>query len=71
MIESFQAEAAAASQWRRSSTIARQINTVLARYGRGFNKADNDREGGAIKIYTGLRLARCVRQLYVDDRALE
>ena len=36
-------------------TIAGQMNTVLGRYGRGFTSADNDRQGGAIKIYSGLQ----------------
>jgi len=34
-------------------TIAGQMNAELARYHRGFVRADNDRAGGAVKMYTG------------------
>jgi hypothetical protein len=41
-------------------TIGGQLNEQLARYGRGFSKADNDRAGGAIKMYTGFESGELV-----------
>lgn len=41
-------------------TLAKQMNDVLNRYNLGFSKADNDRVGGAMKIYSGLESGELV-----------
>jgi hypothetical protein len=41
-------------------TLAGQINASLLKYGRSFLKADNDRQGGAMKLYTGLESGELV-----------
>lgn len=41
-------------------TLAAQMNNVLAKYSLQFNRADNDRIGGAMKMYTGLETGELI-----------
>lgn len=41
-------------------SLASQMNAVLQPYGLSFRRADNDREGGAMKMYTGMESGELV-----------
>lgn len=41
-------------------SLAAQMNAVLRRYGAHFMRANNDRQGGAMKMYTGLQTGELV-----------
>jgi hypothetical protein len=48
------AEKGTEDQRARPDSIGAQMNEVLGKHGHRFNRANNDRTGGALKLYTGL-----------------